>query len=223
MVTVNIVSGGIDACILKGDAKHSRAKQVLLWFSPIRNARKLLLSRSSDELGCVHGIRMVTMAWIIAGHTLEWNNLNTISKSSVLCPTCMFCLLLPENAFDMRHKLAAVEKQAFYKAHYTVETFFYLSGMLTSYVTLKYTRGQYSNFSWFPFLILRYLRLTPQFAVFLLLLSLLPPMFDGPVWLNYVGPVAETCANNWWLNVLYMHNLVDVKYIVSICPSHGRV
>lgn len=124
---------------------------------------------------------------------------------------------MAEDAFDMPNKMAALVMQPFFKAHYTVETFFYLSGMLTAYVTLKHTGGQYRRFQYVTFLVLRWLRLTPQFAAFLLLLSLLPPMYDGPVWRDYVGPVAETCANNWWINLIYVHNLVDVKYIVRDC------
>lgn len=116
----------------------------------------------------------------------------------------------------MPNKMSALVMQPFFKAHYTVETFFYLSGMLTSYVTLKYTRADYRNFNYVTFVLLRWLRLTPQFAAFLILLSLLPSMYDGPVWRNYVGPVADMCAENWWLNIIYVHNLVDVKYMVSM-------
>lgn len=37
-------------------------------------------SSGNDELSCVHGIRVLTICWIIMGHTLDWNNLNVYRK-----------------------------------------------------------------------------------------------------------------------------------------------
>lgn len=122
----------------------------------------------------------------------------------------------PGNTFTMKDKLGSLEKQPLFKAHYTVDTFFYLSGLLTSYVTLKYTNGDYKNFQYSSFIWLRYLRLTPQMGVFLVLLSLFPVMFNGPVWNDYIGNVTDTCYNTWWRNFLYIHNLIDVRNIVRL-------
>ena len=89
------------------------------------------------------------------------------------------------------------------------------SGLLTSYVTIKYTRGDYKNFRYLSFLLLRILRLTPQLGAFMLLLSLLPPMFDGPLWKIYLNEVTDKCYKTWWHNLVYMQNLIDVDNIVS--------
>jgi len=89
------------------------------------------------------------------------------------------------------------------------------SGLLTSYVVLKYTKGNFANFKVMPFIVFRILRLTPQLVIFLLLTSLLPPLFDGPLWLSYMSKLTERCYTGWWRNVAYVQNLVDIEDIVS--------
>lgn len=91
----------------------------------------------------------------------------------------------------------------------------YFSGLLTSYVVLKFTRGEYRNFKYFDFIVLRWARLTPQLIIFLLITSLLPPLFDGPIWQTYMQPIQDNCYKNWWLNALYLQNFVDIGNIVS--------
>lgn len=63
---------------------HTGQNEFLACFSPARNCRKLFMTQTSssgnDELSCVHGIRVLTICWIIMGHTLDWNNLNVYRK-----------------------------------------------------------------------------------------------------------------------------------------------
>lgn len=221
IISATLAAAVADRYKLIANVRHTKSVgfNALIWFSPVRNIRKLICSESVDDLTCVHGIRVFTMFWIIIGHTLEWNNLATVRKYRSLfrsddgnldrrCPC-------PGNTFTMKDKLGSLEKQPLFKAHYSVDTFFYISGLLTSYVTLKYTNGEYKNFKFSSFLWLRYLRLTPQIGVFMILLSLLPPMFDGPVWRNYVGHTVDTCYRTWWRNIVYINNIFDVRNMVS--------
>ncbi len=94
-------------------------------------------------------------------------------------------------------------------------SFFFFSGLLTSYVVLKFTRGEYKNFKYFDYIVLRWCRLTPQLIIFLLITSLLPPLFDGPIWQTYMQPIQNNCYKNWWLNALYLQNFVDIGNIVN--------
>jgi len=113
----------------------------------------------------------------------------------------------------MRDKLSEMAPQPLYRGILTVDTFFYLSGLLTSYVTIKYTQGKFENFDSWMFLTLRYLRLTPQLAVFILLTILLPALFDGPLWKSYIA-ITDQCYENWWLNIFYLQNLINCGRIV---------
>lgn len=183
----------------------------------MRNLRKLVSTKSNgDELNCIHGIRFVTMVWIIIGHTLEWNNLNIFSKSNQ-CSSRPFhhSMLRSGDNFAIRDKLASLDMQPIFKAHYSVETFFYISGLLTSYIIIKFTNGDYGNFSYSSFLSLRYLRLTPQLGLFLIFSSLVPGAFDGPLWHSYIGGIADRCYQTWWHNIVYLHNFIDIQNIVS--------
>lgn len=97
------------------------------------------------------------------------------------------------------------------------------SGLLTSYVVIKYTYGEYKNFGYISFFVLRYLRLTPQLGIFLLFSSMVPPLFDGPIWNSYISKMSEKCYVSWWRNLIYVHNLFDLENIVSLWSDwHGN-
>lgn len=178
---------------------------ILLWFSPGRNIRKLILTNSSeDELSCIHGIRFFSICWVVIGHTLEWNSLNIF-----------------KDTFFVREHLSSLVLQLLFKAPYAVETFFYISGLLTSYMALKLTGGSYKKFSYFSFFALRYLRLTPQLAIFLLLTTLLPPLFDGPIWFSYMGKITDNCSRTWWHSLLYLQDFLDFEHIVITLFFHA--
>ncbi|XP_075589358.1 nose resistant to fluoxetine protein 6-like isoform X3 [Dermatophagoides farinae] len=178
--------------------------EFLACFSPARNCRKLFMTQTSssgnDELSCVHGIRVLTICWIIMGHTLDWNNLNVY-----------------RDTFLIKESLSDLMKQPFFRTHFSVETFFYITGLLTSYITLGYTKGKLENFSSIAYLVLRYLRLTPQLVAFMLLTSLLPIMFDGPLWKMYNDRMIGQCHRTWWHNLIYMQNIIENE---NICAIH---
>ncbi len=90
------------------------------------------------------------------------------------------------------------------------------SGLLTTFITFKYTEGKYEKLSKFGFLVSRYIRLTPQLVIFMLLTSLLPLMGSGPVWNQQILQQSYNCYNNWWQNILYLQNFVDTNKMVNI-------
>jgi hypothetical protein len=59
------------------------------------------------------------------------------------------------------------------------------------------------------------MRLTPQLAIFLLLNFLLPLMASGPVWRELTDTLMDKCYKNWWLNILYLQNFINVKEMVK--------
>ncbi|KPM07832.1 Acyltransferase-like protein 3 [Sarcoptes scabiei] len=126
-----------------------------------------------------------------------------------------FATDIKSDGFFIRDKFLSIGLQPLFKAHYSVETFFFISGLLTSYVTLRYSKGNFKNFNLFGYLVLRYLRLTPQMISFLFMLILLPPMFDGPLWSIYIDQFIQKCERNWWKNFIYAQNVWDTANIVS--------
>jgi len=93
---------------------------------------------------------------------------------------------------------------------------FFKSGLLTTYITLKYTEGKYEKLNIFGFLISRFIRLTPQLAIFILLTTLIPLLGSGPVWNQQITPLINNCYSNWWQNLIYSQNLIDSKNMVKI-------
>jgi peptidoglycan/LPS O-acetylase OafA/YrhL len=90
------------------------------------------------------------------------------------------------------------------------------SGLLTSYITLKYTEGRYVKFSKIGFLLSRFIRLTPQLAIFMLLTTLIPVLGSGPVWDKKMQPIINNCHKNWWKNLIYLQTFFGVHNTVIV-------
>nr|XP_046910342.1 nose resistant to fluoxetine protein 6-like [Dermatophagoides farinae] len=173
----------------------------LLWFSPISNIRKILSSKSnSQDLSCIHGIRVCSISWVILGHIIPFFDMNRFSQ-----------------LFLIKNEMTNWYTQPLLKGFYAVETFFFLSGLLISYVTIKQIGGDYKKFRIIPFLLVRFLRLTPQLLAFMIIITLLPPLFDGPVWQYRMEWMINSCEKSWWKNLIYMQNLIDSE---NMCEPH---
>lgn len=86
--------------------------------------------------------------------------------------------------------------------------------MLVSYKAIELTGGNYRKFRIIPFLLMRFLRLTPQLLAFMIIMTILPPMFDGPVWQYRMDWMIESCEKSWWKNFFYIQNLFDSDTMV---------
>lgn len=53
-------------------------------------------------------------------------------------------------------------------------------------------------------------------AMIVMTAHIVPHLGDGPLWSKQIWEEAEICKNYWWLNVLFVNNLIDLKYQVSI-------
>ncbi|KAF6032486.1 hypothetical protein EB796_009205 [Bugula neritina] len=67
-----------------GQRTHSALGEFLMCFSLYTNGYKLLSTKQPPgSLKCLHGIRFLSLTWVILGHTLVFS-LNSVGKS-VLC------------------------------------------------------------------------------------------------------------------------------------------
>ncbi|CAG7825200.1 unnamed protein product, partial [Allacma fusca] len=127
-----------------------------------------------------------TMAWILLCHTyvlgtsqLVWNkvDLKNLYKDWTLYPIL--------NGYP------------------SVDTFFTLSGVLVSLNLLRELDKKNGRFNYLLFVVHRYLRLTPVYAILLgLLATLLPYTGSGPMW-TAIEQLSERCHRYWWQNFLY--------------------
>lgn len=167
--------------------------RLLIAFSVYTNGAKLLsVEQSAGTLGCVHGIRFLSMTWVILGHTY----LNTIGVSANM-------LVFFKDAVNQW------TFQAIANATVSVDTFFVLSGLLVSYLSLKELRRSGGKINWFKFYFHRFWRLTPPYMLIILLYAGLGRyMGSGPQWLPEAGD-RENCKTTWWTNLLYINNFVQ--------------
>ncbi|XP_067000177.2 nose resistant to fluoxetine protein 6 [Anabrus simplex] len=173
--------------------KSESRSNLMLAFSLYTNGRKLFTtSRSEDTLHCLHGIRFLSIAWVILGHryTLE-----------VSLPAINSLAFITEFLPDWKHL-------GITNATLSVDTFFLLSGLLVAYVFFKQV-PKTNSFNVPLYYLHRYIRLTPAYAAIILFdATLFSHVSSGPVWSTTVLPVREACSEVWWSSLLYVHTYV---------------
>ncbi|CAC5415930.1 unnamed protein product [Mytilus coruscus] len=169
---------------------NSVLKQILLSFSLITNTRKLLnTSTASGTLTAINGMRVLSMWWVILGHTYG----------------VLPFLSLVDNVLDFVELLKRFSFQAIMNATYSVDTFFFMSGLLVAYTVMKKLRDG-GNINWAIFYIHRFWRLTPVYAFAILIWTTLYKhwIWNGTFALSMRQ--TDPCDDYWWTNILYINN-----------------
>ena len=88
----------------------------------------------------------------------------------------------------------------------SVDSFFFLSGVLASYILMKHLSKNGGQFNLPVYYLHRYVRLTPALAAIIVLqISIFRRMGDGPFWFT-IENTAQNCRETWWRNLLYIGN-----------------
>ena len=186
--------------ILQDDFVVTRTERVmkfLLCFSFISNTRKLLSTRTAKgPLACLNGLRVISMWWVIQGHTYSFATLNLGN------------VIYAESTLVKRFTFQAIVNGSF-----SVDTFFFLSGLLVAYLALREIREK-GKLNWIYYFLHRYWRLTPLYAfVMLIFMSLFMYLITGPFqWLatdpkhGILYEASHGCRDYWWSNLLYINN-----------------
>ncbi|VDO82456.1 unnamed protein product [Haemonchus placei] len=102
--------------------------------------------------------------------------------------------------------------QVIVQATLAVDSFFFLSGLLASYLFFKkllkdkVIRNARNPLMWLMIYVKRYTRLTPTYAVIMLFdVTLFTYVTSGPFW----RPIEQQgCRISWWTNFIYMNNFL---------------
>ncbi|EFX85286.1 hypothetical protein DAPPUDRAFT_314000 [Daphnia pulex] len=182
------------------DAKQDgKLLSALHCFSILNNGRKILsmkVTASSDNFGCIHGIRFFSTCWVVLGHTF-----------SIAAGKIMNTKMITE---DFR----SLGMQTIGNATVSVDTFFLMSGLLVSFLLLRELDRNKGKFNVGLYYLHRYLRLTIVYAFILgFIATLIVYVGIGPYWYD-VNKFSNACRNAWWRQFLYINNLfpLDPEY-----------
>ncbi|XP_070210416.1 nose resistant to fluoxetine protein 6-like [Littorina saxatilis] len=191
-----ILRGKLERSLLRSaeDAEKrqlSNLSKLAKCFSLKANLEKLLdTSTSSTELGCLHGIRVVSLAWV------------------VLVNTVMYQVLFSRNAFrlfkDWQHnnfRYALIGN-----GHLSLDSLFALSGLLVGYAySMKLDRRR-GRLNWMMFVFRRYWRTVPTMLIVgVVYVALFPYLTQGPLAPDR-APDEEACLKWGWMHVLLLQN-----------------
>ena len=153
------------------------------------------VSENKDNLGCINGIRFLSMAWVIIGHTYFL----ILSTPPYLANNAVIVNFL--ESYGMR---------TIFNATPSVDSFFLIGAVLLSYLTLQQLEKQNGGSVkfWVMFYVHRYIRLTGVYAVAIAIHATIlrhlttnqSQIFEG---------VRYTCKDDWWTNILYINNFKE--------------
>lgn len=177
--------------------------RLLVTFSIYTNTKKIFKidSNNNQQLACLHGIRVLSLFWVILGHSYAFGIMFSDNRIIVIDWLKRFSFLIVSNAF------------------FSVDSFFLISGLLTCFLFLKYFEKTNLKFSfWFmlKYYVHRVWRLSPPYFICILISANLSPYFGlGPLY-PQDGFEYERCQNSWYWNILYINNLVKTKTMVNL-------
>lgn len=173
------------------------------YFSVITHGREFVDTKwKSNEITCLHGLRVLTMIWIIIVHCLQYNEWSGFTR-----------------VFQNEVSLQSPVLHPIYNANYVVDNFFFMSGLLASFSSWSLIgKSDVGSHSWrlLANIINRYLRLTPQVLLVSLLYIVLPLATHGPFWYDMTQHSAKYCEKNWWVNLLHIQSFYREDEICNL-------
>ncbi|KAF9799763.1 hypothetical protein SFRURICE_005056 [Spodoptera frugiperda] len=178
----------------------------LVCFSIRNNWRKLMspVGRGQDprmrRLKSIHGIRTMSIALVIMSHSI------------------IACVAYIDNPIYFESLYKTPSLKVIFNGMTIMQTFLIMSGFLLVYNSLLHAEKNQITLMTFPkYIILRWLRLTPPYAIILgLTITWMRYLTDGPLWQEVVGNEVYDCRKYWWTNLLYINNYFDD----SQCMQH---
>lgn len=187
-------------------------KELILSFSVKANMKTICdQSVGSDTIPVLHGLKAISMIWVILGHT------------------CIICFKYSDNMEFRR----LIQKEFFFQTiingAFSVDTFFFVSGLLVSFLYFRTNaKGKLDPLSkgrnkfiggvlhFLGLIFYRFARLT---APYLFVLGVTEVAMK---WFNYNSVFEvpaldhENCPKYWWRNLLYINTLFPVEQMCML-------
>lgn len=180
----------------------SPAKTFLAEFSAWRTLCRIFTMKQkvdNESFPFIHGMRVLSLFWVIIGHSL------------------LFGLVYAQNPLEVLSWTHNAAMELIQSAEFSVDTFFVLSGFLTTVLFVRHFDKErcLSARTMFLYYVHRYIRLTPTYLIVIAISINLTPYFgSGPVFPSQNGFEAPQCRNQyWWTSILYIGNLYKSDYL----------
>ncbi|GBM56474.1 Nose resistant to fluoxetine protein 6 [Araneus ventricosus] len=165
-----------------------------LSFSFISNFKRFVNTETtSNTLSCLHGIRFLSMSWIILGHTyfiLNYEAFQNAEKAQVYGETFAF--------------------QVIVNGAIAVDSFFCMGGLLLCYLTIKTVKLEGKPFNIVMYIVHRLWRIYPVYIMVILFHFYGYMISSGPLMHHFIHPYIDNCHENWWVNLLFINNFYDL-------------
>lgn len=200
-VIIGAVCTYLDYKLTEGKYSGNTGHPLIECCSLARNAKFLFYSKNTVDINLevLNGVRVLSMFWVIFGHTFDYFNVSPIS-----------------NIQDMPDYIKNnYWLQTFAAGTFSIDVFFFMSGFLcalTMTAQFKHIEGT-SNLVKAVFVSYahRYIRLLPLYLLAILItIAIVPYTFSE-------GPLAvfnewqkDICIEKWWHNMLYIQNFTKI-------------
>ncbi|XP_076160264.1 nose resistant to fluoxetine protein 6 [Ptiloglossa arizonensis] len=169
-------------------------------FNPIANGSKILSTEpaATESLTCLHGLRVLSLGWVVMVHT--YLQVYAIAENKTL-------RTVTERNFMF---------QTISNATFSVDTFFFISGLLVTILfyrssgSLKSDNDTFLKACFTKFIIMilyRFIRLTPAYLYVLGINEIAIKQAQARTVFSPVIIDHLTCEKFWWRNALYLNSL----------------
>ncbi|XP_064459086.1 nose resistant to fluoxetine protein 6-like [Ornithodoros turicata] len=197
LVLVMLTSTTVDIVMVRRHGKTAHRGTLLrciTGFSVASNTRMLLgvgnKGSEAHTLRFLHGIRFLSMMWIVFGHAYS-------SGSSIAGRLA--------NVFVYSDRALYV---IIFGAYLSVDTFLFLGGFLLTYNTLKHRKTN-KLVSWITGVCRFYIRINAPVFFMIMCLYLLPLIITGPRAQELYSQMFSDVRENWWTLLLNVRNVVN--------------
>ncbi|KAH8347524.1 hypothetical protein KR059_012048, partial [Drosophila kikkawai] len=172
-------------------------------FSARANSRALFRVVGSNSnpnvIDCLHGIRCLTLFWVIFCHEYSLKLLSPNLNLTHIVPWAE----LPYTSFVLH-------------GHFSVDSFFFLGGLLVSLLSLRSMDKTNGKLSIVKMYLHRLIRIFPILAVAILVYTkLMTVVADGPLLRSGYSGKAD-CEAGWYWTLLFVNNYTNAK-----CLGHS--
>ncbi|XP_046739404.1 nose resistant to fluoxetine protein 6-like isoform X2 [Diprion similis] len=189
-----------ESAVVLPEFKQSTLAKFILCFSCYTNTKIIFDTKlGPDAIPPIHGLRFLGMMWIVMIHTI------------------FYMTDYADNKPWAWRKAEGFAVQIISNSTLSVDTFFFMSGFLVSYLYLNSNKGKKEDnksvdyvgkVNDFALTVLkRFIRLTPAYMMVLGILQINAGWYGKTSQFYMTERPQEVCAKYWWRNILYINNL----------------